>query len=95
MDGLVIRIQKRKIIYGITLPLGNYDMGGPLFFEHYTFLGIDPNGLVDSLGNNYFEQGKNHTLINRAYCLDNPKKNTRVMELIAGGSLQAIVTKDM
>ncbi len=63
-----------KEYYGYTLPLGNYgnDMGGPLFFEQYTFQGIDPNGLVDSLGNDYFMQGKNHTLINRAYCIDNP-----------------------
>jgi hypothetical protein len=63
-----------KSYYGITLPLGNYDMGGPLFFEQYTFLGIDPNGLVDSLGINYQEQTRNHTLINRAYCIENPKK---------------------
>ena len=63
-----------KSYYGIKLPLGNYDMGGPLFFEQYTFLGIDPNGLVDSLGTNYEEQTRNHTLINRAYCIDNPKK---------------------
>ena len=62
-----------KSYYGITLPLGNYEGGGPLFFEHYTFLGIDPNGLVDSMGNDYFEQGRNHTLINRAYCILNPK----------------------
>ena len=26
-----------------------YDKGGPLFFEQYTFQGIDPNGLKDSL----------------------------------------------
>lgn len=65
-----------SIYYGYKLPLGNYgrDMGGPLFFEQYTFQGIDPNGLTDSLGNDYFLQGKNHTLINRAYCIDNPKK---------------------
>jgi len=60
--------------YGIRLPLGNYEAGGPLFFEQYTFTGVDPNGLVDSLGNDYFEQCRNHTLINRAYCIDNPKK---------------------
>jgi hypothetical protein len=62
--------------YGYKLPLGNYgkDMGGPLFFEQYTFQGIDPNGLVDSLGNDYFLQGKNHTLINRQYCIENPHK---------------------
>lgn len=63
-----------KSYYGYTLPLGNYDMGGPLFFEQYTFLGIDPNGLIDSIGIDYLEQVKNHTLINRAYCIDNPKK---------------------
>ncbi|MCA0396281.1 MAG: beta-glucosidase [Bacteroidetes bacterium] len=63
-----------KEYYGYKLPLGNYDLdkGGPLFFEQYTFQGIDPNGLVDSLGNDYFLQGKNHTLINRAYCIENP-----------------------
>jgi hypothetical protein len=45
-----------------------------LFFEQYTFQGIDPNGLTDSLGNDYFIQGKNHTLINRAHCMENPGK---------------------
>jgi len=63
-----------KTYYGFTLPLGNYDKGGPLFFEQYTFQGIDPNGLKDSLGIDYLEQVKNHTLINRAYCIENPKK---------------------
>ncbi|MGE5318368.1 MAG: glucoamylase family protein [Chloroflexota bacterium] len=62
-----------KTYYGITLPLGNYDNGGPLFFEQYTFMGINPTGLIDSLGIDYFQQAKNHTLINRAYCIDNPK----------------------
>lgn len=64
-----------KKYYNYLLPLGNYDSdkGGPLFFEQYTFQGIDPNGLTDSLGNDYFLQGRNHTLINRAYCIENPK----------------------
>ncbi|MGZ3881592.1 MAG: glucoamylase family protein, partial [Flavisolibacter sp.] len=64
-----------KEYYGYKLPLGNYDKdkGGPLFFEQYTFQGVDPKGLTDSLGNDYFMQGKNHTLINRAYCIENPK----------------------
>jgi hypothetical protein len=63
-----------KQYYGITLPLGNFDGGGPLFFEQYTFMGIDPNGLKDDHGIDYAEQTRNHTLINRAYCIDNPKK---------------------
>jgi hypothetical protein len=62
-----------KSYYGYPLPLGNYDKGGPLFFVQYTFMGIDPNGLTDSLGNDYFLQGKNHTLINRQYCIENPQ----------------------
>lgn len=63
-----------KTYYGIKLPLGNFDYGGPLFFEEYTFMGIDPRGLKDDQGIDYAEQTLNHTLINRAYCIDNPKK---------------------
>ncbi len=62
-----------KSYYGMLLPLGNYDKGGPLFFEQYTFQGIDPRGLVDSMGVDYMQQVRNHTLINRAYCIENPK----------------------
>jgi hypothetical protein len=58
--------------YGITLPLG-FDFGGPLFFSQYSFLGLDPRGLKDQFAD-YWEQNKAHTLINRAYCLANPKK---------------------
>ena len=58
--------------YGITLPLG-FDGGGPLFFSQYSFLGLDPRGLKDHYAN-YWEQNRNHTLINHAYCLANPKQ---------------------
>ena len=58
--------------YGYKLPLG-FDYGGPLFFAHYSFLGLNPTGLSDRYAN-YWEQNLSHTLINRAYCLDNPKK---------------------
>ena len=57
--------------YGYQLPLGPPG-GGPLFFEHYSFLGIDPNGLTDAYAN-YTTQTKNHTLINYSYCVSNPK----------------------
>ena len=86
-----------KEYYGYVLPLGNYDKdkGGPLFFEQYTFQGIDPNGLRDSLGNDYFLQGKNHTLINRAYCIENPKKykgySDKCWGLTAGDSYKGYV----
>ena len=60
-----------KQFYGYTLPLG-FDYGGPLFFSHYSFMGLNPTGLKDQYAD-YWEQNKNHTLINRAYCIDNPK----------------------
>jgi hypothetical protein len=56
--------------YGITLPLG-YPYGGPLFFAHYSFLGLNPNGLTDTYAD-YWQQNINHSLINYAYCVDNP-----------------------
>ncbi len=59
-----------KEFYGINLPVG-YDYGGPLFFAHYSFLGIDPRNLSDQYAN-YWEQNRNHTLINRAHCVSNP-----------------------
>ena len=59
--------------YGIRLPLGNDNgKGGPLFFTHYSYMGLDPHGLKDRYAD-YEEQMKAHTLINRAYCIDNPK----------------------
>ena len=57
--------------YNYQLPLGPAQ-GGPLFFEHYSFLGINPNGLTDAYAN-YVTQTKNHTLINYTYCVSNPK----------------------
>jgi hypothetical protein len=61
-----------KTFYGTVLPLG-FDYGGPLFFSHYSFLGLNPKNLSDTYAN-YWTQNVNHTLINRAYCIDNPKK---------------------
>jgi len=59
-----------KMFYNITLPLG-YDYGGPLFFTHYSFLGLDPRNLSDTYAN-YWTQNQNHTLINYSYCVANP-----------------------
>lgn len=58
--------------YGYTLPLGQ-TLGGPLFYEHYSFMGINPNGLNDTYAN-YQTQVVNHTKINYAYCVSNPQQ---------------------
>ena len=56
---------------GVTLPLGSA-WGGPLFFAHYSFLGLDPRNLSDIYAN-YWTQNVNHTTINYKYCVRNPK----------------------
>ena len=58
---------------GVTLPLGS-SWGGPLFFTHYSFLGLKPAGLSDAWCSDYFLQNKNHSRINQLYCVRNPKK---------------------
>ncbi len=64
-----------KKYYDITLPLGTSgDKGGPLFFAHYSFLGLDPRNLEDQYAN-YWEQNTAHAKINHAYCVANPKKH--------------------
>ncbi|WP_437918626.1 glucoamylase family protein [Sphingobacterium sp. LRF_L2] len=57
--------------YSIQLPLGTAN-GGPLFLSQYSFLGLNPTGLQDQYAS-YEQQVKNHTLINRAYCIANPQ----------------------
>ncbi|MBN7813693.1 Ig-like domain-containing protein [Algoriphagus sp. H41] len=64
-------IRNGKSFYGEALPLG-VDYGGPLFFSHYSFLGLDPRNLRDQYAN-YWEQNVQHSLINQAHAVANPK----------------------
>lgn len=60
--------------YGIPLVvkhIGSLQFGGPLFFSHYSFLGLKPIGLSDQYAN-YGDVVTNHTKINRTYCITNP-----------------------
>lgn len=61
-----------RSFYGIELPLG-FDYGGPLFFTHYSFLGLDPHGLKDRYAD-YWIQNTRHVQINRQHCIQNPNK---------------------
>ncbi len=56
--------------YNILLPLGS-SYGGPLFFAHYSFLGLDPRSLSDPYAD-YWEQQVAHSRINFEYCKANP-----------------------
>jgi len=60
--------------YGYPIWVG-WDYGGPLFFQHYSFLGFDPREKKDVYCN-YFNNAKNITLIHKAYCTANPKGYT-------------------
>ena len=57
--------------FGYPLEVGPY-RGGPLFFAHYSFLGFDPRLKRDAY-TNYFVRNRNHTYINREYCIQNPE----------------------
>ena len=56
--------------YGYKLYVGP-NLGGPLFFAHYSFMGFDPRNIRDQYAN-YFVQNHNHTMINRSWCITNP-----------------------
>lgn len=45
--------------------------GGPLFWAHYSYLGLNPRGLSDKYAD-YWELNVSHTLINRQHCINNP-----------------------
>ncbi len=60
-----------KEFYDITLPLGP-DYGGPMFFSHYSFLGLDPRNLEDTYAK-YWDQNVSHALINQHHAVANPK----------------------
>ena len=59
--------------YDIKLDVG-VGSDGPLFFTHYSYFGFDPHGLHDRYTSSYFENNRNIALINRSYCIANPKR---------------------
>ena len=44
---------------------------GPMFWAHYSYLGLDPRGLSDQYAN-YWTLTQNHAKIMNAYCIANP-----------------------
>jgi hypothetical protein len=61
-----------KSFYGIKLDVGSAT-GADLFFTQFSFLGFDPRSKRDRF-TNYFRNNRNIALINRAYCIENPRK---------------------
>ena len=67
-------INSNNTQYGYPLILrhnGSENFGGPLFWAHYSYLGLDPRNLVDQYAN-YWNLNTNQTNINYEYCVRNP-----------------------
>lgn len=68
-------IVSTKTQYNLPLILkhnGAEEFGGPLFWAHYSYLGLDPNQLADQYAN-YWDLNYNQVKIDYLYCLANTK----------------------
>lgn len=69
-------IVSSKTKYNLPLILkhnGAEEFGGPLFWAHYSYLGLDPNQLSDKYAK-YWDLNLNQVKIDYQYCVENPKK---------------------
>lgn len=70
-------ITKGTLYYGLDTELDHYEHDnspvGPLFWAHYSHLGLDPKGLMDQFGD-YWKLNTNHALIHYRYAVANPKE---------------------
>tara|TARA_R110002020_G_scaffold117986_1_gene269671 strand:+ start:70396 stop:71766 length:1371 start_codon:yes stop_codon:yes gene_type:complete len=69
------KIAKDTTYYGLETELDHYEHDkapvGPLFWAHYSYLGLDPRGLQDQYGD-YWKLNRNHALIHYRHALANP-----------------------
>lgn len=69
------KIISEDSLYDIPLVLNYYENEdadiGPLFWAHYSYLGLNPKGLKDQYAD-YWELVQNQAKIHHAYALDNP-----------------------
>lgn len=78
-DGWALKgaIAKDTVYMGLRTILNFYehnnDPTGPLFWAHYSYLGLNPKGLKDQYAD-YWQLNVNHAMIHYRYALENPKK---------------------
>ena len=69
-------IISKDSLYGLPLVLNYYehdnDLVGPLFWAHYSYLGLNPKGLSDKYAN-YWTLTQNQAKIHYKYAQENPK----------------------
>lgn len=70
------KIVSKDSLYQLPLVLNYYENDdadvGPLFWAHYSYLGLNPNGLKDQYAD-YWKVVQNHAKIHHAYAVENPK----------------------
>jgi len=68
-------IKTDRVYYDLPTVLDHYehsdDPVGPLFWAHYSYLGLDPRDLKDQYGD-YWELNRNHALIHYRHSVENP-----------------------
>ncbi|MDT8414787.1 MAG: glucoamylase family protein [Flavobacteriaceae bacterium] len=69
-------IKKDTVYYDLQTVLNHFEHDdapvGPLFWAHYSYLGLNPKGLKDQYAD-YWQLNQNHALIHYKYAVDNPK----------------------
>ncbi len=68
-----IKVAIEKFGYKLQLKHQGAANGGPLFWAHYSYLGLDPRGLKDQYAD-YWQENMNQALINYQWCVTNPKQ---------------------
>ena len=77
-DGWALKgaISKDTVYCGLRTILNFYQFSndpiGPLFWAHYSYLGLNPKGLKDKYAD-YWQLNQNQALIHYRYALENPK----------------------
>jgi len=63
-------------LYGLSTVLDYYESDeapiGPLFWAHYSYLGLNPTNLTDRYGD-YWKLTQNHAMIHYKYAIENPE----------------------
>ncbi|WP_421869187.1 glucoamylase family protein [Marinoscillum sp.] len=69
-------IESNETYYGNDLVLNHYEHDeakvGPLFWAHYSYLGLNPKNLTDRYGE-YWTLNESHAKSHYAYCVENPE----------------------
>jgi len=70
-------ISATQSLYGISSVLDHYEHSdkvvGPLFWAHYSFMGLNPHQLKDQYAD-YWQLNRNHALIHYQHALNNPNE---------------------